>query len=499
MNRIHDNNGYNGITNANNYIFNVGSVKIENTDDSIEFCDDSSAEIEFYGFDSNNLPVVGVKKEIDDAVTDTDTAANAAIEEFYDEILPKIKSEQDEPNFSGFEIKTEPEFFTVIETMKTEMPTETNDVPEIPNVEENQSGQTMYSQIPKIKIKSSKLLKENVENVCEEKKASAKKSKIQKCENNLADFFKLLEDLAGSSDNINDVILSKTQEASRSESMEEITENDYNLSNTDSAAAQKIRWVIKRGPKRKNDDDRELLALQAELNQSTYLDKLLDSSLDQAADSLPEPQQPTKEYLTDTHSDSNSNSNSAAEQSFDKKRRKAEHRHKCTECPESFTIARLFEIHMEHVHHIKPYKCLYCPKEFARGKYLKYHTARHTGENLIKCTECDGQFARKIDYQRHKESHFGIVHKCPECDKAFTRLSNLNMHIKKHTGDKPFICEICDKVYYRAGGYRQHRELHEAREQDRFCKYCTLQFDTVDDFLKHCLNHAEIDKINQSK
>lgn len=501
MNEMNENEETIGILNANTYIYNGQIIKFEDPDDLIVYCDDSSADIEYNESNSDNNYSITIKNEPDDADTD---AASSAVDEF-NETLPKIKVEQIEPDFTNFEIKTEPEFIMDTESVKSEPTIETDDVPIIPSVEENLNCQMSHNEIPKIKI-STKYFRENVENVVDEKKPKIKKSKIQKSENNFSDFFKFLEDLAETSDNITDVILSKTQEVERpastsSESMEDKTENDCNLSNTESGATPKIRWVIKRGPKRKNEEDNNtLLSLQAELNQSTYLDKLLDSSVEQKPVILPEMKRNSNEYLTD-HSDSNSNSATQSQPNMKLvNQKKSVLRHKCTECPESFAIARMFEIHMEHVHHIKPYKCMYCPKEFARSKYLRYHTARHTGENLIKCTECDGEFARKIDYQRHKESHFGIVHKCNECDKAFTRLSNLNMHIKKHMGIKPFVCDICSKVFYRESGFRRHKEAHETRNMERLCGLCNRQFETIEDFLKHCnVNHVQAVTINDSK
>ncbi|CAB0043433.1 unnamed protein product [Trichogramma brassicae] len=39
----------------------------------------------------------------------------------------------------------------------------------------------------------------------------------------------------------------------------------------------------------------------------------------------------------------------------------------------------------------------------------------------------------------------GRPHKCPSCTAAFMKLSHLQQHYRKHTGERPFVCEICDK------------------------------------------------------
>lgn len=486
---------YNVIADANYYTYDGQIIKIEDPDDLIEYCDDSSAEVICDEFNSDDF-IVKIKDEPVDSVADD--AVDVMNVDGFNEMLPKIKTEikteQNEPSVTDYtditdeRIKTEPEFTIDTEIVKAETPIESNNVPENSNVEievnSNNSKEMSYIEIPKIKI-SSKYFKENAENMIKEDQPKPKKSKIEKVENNFSDFFKLLEDLAGSSDNISDVIISKTQDANRPAS----TSSEQTDEKSESAAS-KIRWVIKRGPKRKNEVDSPLVSLQAEINQSTYLDRLLESSVEPVSSiGL----RKTTGYSSD-QSDSNSSGATKPEMKLINTK-KAMLRHKCTECPECFTIARDFEIHMELVHQIKPYKCMYCPKEFARSKYLRYHTARHTGENLIKCTECDGEFARKIDYQRHKESHFGIVHKCNECDKAFTRLSNLNMHLKKHMGIKPFVCDLCEKVFYRESGFRKHRENHEAKAKtkEHLCTFCNLQFNSVEEFSKHCaVKHAKV-------
>lgn len=481
--------------NINGSLFNGFVIKLENPDDLIEYCDDdSSAEIEINEFSQKNLEIQ-IKTEPEDVVF---TPATEYDEKPMLEVFATIKTEKIEADdINPITIKVEPELPVIDEPVKNEKPLEIIDVPEIPNNNtENQNSQMSVNSIPKIRVKKNLSIEDNNKLdrddvvVKRRRKRVKKKPTVQDCDKNISDFFKLLEDIAAPNDNLSDMVLSKTHSVNKSEESSSDTmearnesknENNRNLNNTkESGDDGKIRWVIKRGPKRKNEEEeKNLLEKQAVQNQAIYLDKLLESSIDQNLITPPD----TKIEFND-QSDSSSSNHSVSQTQTEINKRKA---HKCTVCPESFSIVRLFEIHMEEVHKIKPYKCIYCPKEFARSKYLRYHTARHTRENLIKCNQCDGEFARKIDYQRHKESHFGIVYSCNQCAKSFTRLSNLNMHAKRHMGVKPFVCGMCsNKVFYRESTFRRHCEAHEEKVEDWICKLCSIRFDALTAFVKHC-------------
>ena len=43
-----------------------------------------------------------------------------------------------------------------------------------------------------------------------------------------------------------------------------------------------------------------------------------------------------------------------------------------------------------------------------------------------------------------------------QCDKAFNEVGNLNKHERTHTGERPFACSKCVKVFNQSGHLKIH-------------------------------------------
>jgi len=54
---------------------------------------------------------------------------------------------------------------------------------------------------------------------------------------------------------------------------------------------------------------------------------------------------------------------------------------------------------------------------------------------------------------------------CPVCDKAFKHKHHLTEHGRLHSGEKPFRCEHCLKTFSHSGSFSQHM-----KNQYKYCK-----------------------------
>lgn len=133
-----------------------------------------------------------------------------------------------------------------------------------------------------------------------------------------------------------------------------------------------------------------------------------------------------------------------------------------------------------------------CNRAFKRLEHLKRHYKMHSGDRPFLCAICLKRFSRSDNFRQHQLTHerfntFLIPHasvapvrpraprvrrpppqNAPDyhycnvegCTKRFKRIEHLKRHKIVHTGEKPFMCPLCEKRFGRSDNFHQHVATH---------------------------------------
>ncbi|KAM5538163.1 hypothetical protein V8D89_008050 [Ganoderma adspersum] len=136
------------------------------------------------------------------------------------------------------------------------------------------------------------------------------------------------------------------------------------------------------------------------------------------------------------------------------------------------------EHHLEHVSGPPPttsssrtpkskrhYSCTFkgCTKTYTKLSRLAEHERSHTGDRPFVCNVCNKSYLRETHLQAHARTHLPSSAKqfaCSEqgCGKRFWTSQHLTVHTELHRGEKPFKCteERCDSVFSKHHQLREH-------------------------------------------
>ena len=136
-----------------------------------------------------------------------------------------------------------------------------------------------------------------------------------------------------------------------------------------------------------------------------------------------------------------------------------------------------------------------CEEAFFTKAGQEDHVYTHTGERPYVCEFCQKTFANRNTFWAHRsKNHLALMrkteHKCSYCPKTCFSHIHLQRHEATHTGERVHKCPYCEKEFFRKCNLTIHIRLHTG-ETPFHCSVCPKKFRSRKGLVQHNTCHCD--------